>query len=264
MAKAFAGMRQHGGPAICDTALQQETSAEVPFGVMVKRGTVDRSCKNLSAANDKLFGVVQHSHAISKEELGTLGVKPGSMLDIMRQGRITVLAETNIAPGDRAHVRYAPGAGGTTLGAFRNAAVSNETIDVTGLVEFEETASAGQPVTIWLDMLNANAGADGVDGIDGTDGVDGVDGESAYTTTTSGFTMPAAAGTVVVPVLNTGWIAIGLVVFVETAGYMEATAKTVNSVTLKNLDYAGNAAGATVIAISKLVVPAGIEGPAGP
>lgn len=152
--KAFPGMRQHGGPFLCDTAIQEESSAEIPFGVMVKRGSVERTAKLVAGSSDKLFGVLQHSHAYDTTELGTVGVKPGAMLNIIRQGRCTVRTETSVVPGDRAFIRYAAGAGGSQLGAFRNAAVAGETIDATGCVEFLEAASAGGVVTVWVDMLN--------------------------------------------------------------------------------------------------------------
>ena len=59
-------------------------------------------------------------------------------------GKIYVYSETAVNIGDPVHVRYAPGAGGDLqLGNFRNAAVADETFQLTGAKWFEKTSAAG-------------------------------------------------------------------------------------------------------------------------
>ncbi len=102
------------------------------------------------------------------------------------------------------------------------------------------------------------AGADGTDGTDGTDGVD------AFTFTTAQFTQPAINSNVTVDVIDSTWMAIGQVLYVQNAGYYTVQSKpTVTSVSLKNLGYTGNVAPTTIVASGQEVSPAGIKGDTG-
>lgn len=86
----------------------------------------------------------------------------------------------------------------------------------------------------------------------------GAQGQSAYTTTTAGFTMPAVSSTVTVPVASSSWMSIGQVIYVQDAGYMRVSAvPTTTSVTLTNVGTTGNAAATTVIATTRTVSAAG-------
>lgn len=157
LAAAFAGMMADTCDASRVTGVQTEASAEIPFGVMLAKGTGDVDCILPAASGAKLVGVLQHSHSYDPGphgELGTTGLKPGAVLNVLRRGRIYVLVETNVAAMDRAFVRYAAGAGGTQLGAFRNAAVSSETIDLGGRAQFLTSALAGGVAVLEVDMLN--------------------------------------------------------------------------------------------------------------
>lgn len=80
--------------------------------------------------------------------------------------------------------------------------------------------------------------------------------------------MPAELATVTIAVGQSGWAAVGQVVFVLAAGYVQVTAvPTTNSITIKNLKdtpnlaYMGNAAPTTVIASGSMVTPGGVQGP---
>jgi len=260
MTAAFAGMLADTGRNDIFGALQAEASLEIPFGVMVCKGTGDNDAKLPAASDAKLIGVLVHSHAYEpRTDLGTTGVKPGATLNVMNRGRMHVLVEETVVREDRAYIRYASGAGGTQLGAFRKSAVSNETIDVRANVKFVTSASSGQLAIIEVDMLNTMS-----------IGATGAAGESAYTTSAANFNMPAENATVVVTVVNTGWAAVGQVVFVTGAGYMEVTAKDSTHLTLKNIEstgsgtYPANVAPATTISSGALIVPAGVSGPVGP
>ena len=101
----------------------------------------------------------------------------------------------------------------------------------------------------------------GPQGDPGADGTNGTDGSNAFTETTDSFTMPAVSGNVTVDVLDSTWMAVGQIVFVENAGYF-----TVNSVpdavsvSLTNLGYDGNAAPTTIIPSGQQVSPGGKKG----
>ena len=105
----------------------------------------------------------------------------------------------------------------------------------------------------------------------GTDGTNGINGINAFCRTSASFIVPAVGSDVVVPVephtgvTFDGWevpFAIGQVVFVETAGHFEVSARPATTqVTLNNLGYAGNSAVGSVIAQNRRVSPAGLIGP---
>lgn len=68
----------------------------------------------------------------------------------------------------------------------------------------------------------------------------------AYTTATAGFTVPSVGSTVVASVVDSSWAILGEVVWVQDSngagvgGTLLITAKTSNSLTLKNVSGAGN------------------------
>lgn len=156
MAAAFAGMLADAGIVkYAETMVQAEASAEVPFGIVVVMNTAPTAdgtpakAKLPAASTDKLWGIVLHSHSYdTRTELGTTGLKPKTLLSALRKGRVWVTVETAVAVGDRGHVRYAAGAGGTQLGALRNAAVGSETIDATTQIVFvtAQTVAGGLAV----------------------------------------------------------------------------------------------------------------------
>lgn len=116
----------------------------------------------------------------------------------------------------------------------------------------------------------------GAIGSSGADGADGADGVNAYTYTSAQFTMPntadnAPADEVTITVLNTAWMVVGQILFVQGAGYMEVVAiLNSTSVTLANLEdattgtYAPNSAFGAVVPAGSKVSPAGIQGIAAP
>jgi hypothetical protein len=155
MVKAFAGMLADTGGNDVASAVQSEASLEVPFGGFVAFGASDGAAILPAASSAKLLGCLVHDHTYEPgTNMGTVGVKPKNMLSVLRKGRIWVTPETAVAPGDRLHVRYAAGAGGSQLGACRNAAVASETLDCTTQGVFLTTASAGQLAILEIDMTN--------------------------------------------------------------------------------------------------------------
>ena len=123
---------------------QAEVSAEIPFGVVVARGATENACELVAATNDVLVGVVMHSHVYDPyTDLGTVGLKPNTMLNVANKARIWCLTETAFTDGQRGFVRYA---GTGQKGAIRNAAVTNETIDLGTKVRAVGTHNSGLAV----------------------------------------------------------------------------------------------------------------------
>lgn len=93
----------------------------------------------------------------------------------------------------------------------------------------------------------------------------GVPGKNAFTFTTSTYVQPVANQDVTVQVADSSFAALGQVLFVEDGGYYLVISKpTSTSLTLRNIDYPGNAAGGTGIIVNRAVSPAGLIGPQGP
>lgn len=143
MAVAFAGMLYDLTDNDIVSSVSQESSLEIPFGVGVCRGTVDSGVKLPAVSTAKMKGVAVHSHAYEPlDALGTVGVKPTFPINTLRRGRIWVIVEEAVVPGDRAFVRFAAGSGGSQLGAWRKSEVLDETLDLTAECEFQSTADA--------------------------------------------------------------------------------------------------------------------------
>lgn len=101
-------------------------------------------------------------------------------------------------------------------------------------------------------------GSRGPAGPVGSAGTGGVD---AFTVTTSNFTVPAINSNVNVDVLQDSWMAIGQIVFIESAGYYQVvTPISGTTVTLKNIGVSTNAVPTTIITFGKKVSPSGVAG----
>lgn len=136
------------------TGIQAEASAEMPFGAGVVRASGgDDNVKLPSAVTDNVRGVISHSHVYDKDQqLGTVGVKPKNLVNVVRRGRIRVKVEEAVVPGDRAYLRYA---GSGDKGAWRKSAVPGETIDCTAEAEFQTTAGVNGFAILDVDFTNS-------------------------------------------------------------------------------------------------------------
>lgn len=96
----------------------------------------------------------------------------------------------------------------------------------------------------------------GAQGSDGTNGTNGVD---SFTTVDSpGFTVPNAAGSVTIPVVNSSWIAVGQYIIVEgPANFLVTAVPNATSVTGTFTNDPGNVNPSTVIAAGAKVSPSG-------
>lgn len=143
-------------------AFNTEASAEIPFGFVVARDNTSpydvngNGAKLPAASTDKLLGVTRHSHAFSNSpngDLGSTGLKPGAMMDVLRLGRIWAACEDGCSPGDRLFVRYT--SAGTGKGTLRSTDAGGSTcIDATTKGEWQTKASAGAVAMIDIDFIN--------------------------------------------------------------------------------------------------------------
>lgn len=146
-------------------AFNTEASAEIAFGLAVVRdntapydvnGNGAKLPSAASGAGSVLLGIVRHSHAFSNSpggDLGTTGLKPGTMMDIMRVGRIWAICEDGCSPGDRLFVRHT--AAGTGRGSLRATDAGGATcLDATTKGEWQTKAAALGVAMIDVDFIN--------------------------------------------------------------------------------------------------------------
>lgn len=145
------------------SATSTEASAEIPFGVMVQRGTPDGSAKLLSstaaamAANNLLLGVVTHAQGYAEpQELGDTdagGLKPGTTFGVLLKGPIYVVPEENVTPASDVRVRVVV-TGNEVKGAFRATADASDCVEISAFARWMETGLAGSPTLLYIDMTN--------------------------------------------------------------------------------------------------------------
>ncbi len=162
LALPYAGLPGDVSDSVIVPAFNTEASAEIAFGLVVARDntapydTNGNGAKLPAASTDKLMGIVRHSHAYSNSpngDLGTTGLKPGAMMNVLRSGRIWAVCEDGCSPGDRLFVRYT--AAGTGKGSLRSTDAGGSTcIDATTKGEWVTKAAAGAVAMIDVDFVN--------------------------------------------------------------------------------------------------------------
>lgn len=145
------------------TMKNAEASASMVFGRAVKfkdTVTTDKDAVYPAAETDKVLGIILHAHTYALEwtdadgtEYGQLdadGVKVGGFLNILRRGRVLVIAEDAVEAGDPLWVRCTAGGAGEVVGGLTNADEGTETIDCSTKGMWLTSASAGG--LAWLDV----------------------------------------------------------------------------------------------------------------
>lgn len=168
-AAAFAGMMADMTQAyVKDTYVQGEASAEIPFGAFVVMGTGPVSgdpalgggtpaLGKLPAASTDDYkggGFVIHAHDYDKRlELGVTGLKPKTMMSVLRRGKIWVTSGTAMGIADPVYVQYT--AGIASPGQVANASDGGKNVQLFGARVVYATLAAGL-VCVEVDM-NAHA-----------------------------------------------------------------------------------------------------------
>jgi hypothetical protein len=159
MSAAFAGMRASNNPGdVIIPMRNNEASAEIAFGRAVKyEGSTDDDGALLpTAETSKIAGIVMHRHGYtvgSNGELGTTGLKPGAIMEVMKKGELWVTVEDAVVPGDRLWVRAVAGGDPEFLGGLLPADDSTDTVDCTAFGEFQTTAAAGGLARLRIDFI---------------------------------------------------------------------------------------------------------------
>jgi hypothetical protein len=161
MTVAIVGQIADANDVSIASRVSEESAAEIPFGVMVIRGT-DKERQALllhtsSAAMEQLLAGVSTHHASYDKpaELGEVGLKPKVTFGVLRKGRVYVLPEETVAPGDAVRVRAVAGAG-EQAGAFRKTADdTSDCIDISLFAQWISAGSTTVPAILEIDMTNS-------------------------------------------------------------------------------------------------------------
>lgn len=163
-AKGYAGTLDTAAPHLIVTARNAESSASIPFGKAVvwdpSTPATERDATLPANQSDPVMGIVVHSHRYSKKwvdgdgnthgELDETGLMPGTIMGVLRKGRILVTAATAVVAGvSKLYVRRTAGLG-ETLGALEDAADSTDMIDCTSKGTWMSTVGAGE--LAWLEV----------------------------------------------------------------------------------------------------------------
>lgn len=128
---------------------------EIPFGVGVcldERSGDKQAVRLPRQATDVtglLFDGVTMADFARSSHLATY--PRNSMISVMRKGYIFVVVEEAVSKGDQPFVRYASGAGGTQLGAFRKTVDSSSAAALPN-ARYETTAVLGGLAVVKLDF----------------------------------------------------------------------------------------------------------------
>ncbi len=153
-------------------AINREASASIAFGraVVFKTSspTTDLDVLLPATENDLVAGIVIHfdqypraftttdnaGASVTVGELDGTGLRPGTMMAILRRGKILVTVEDGCLVGDRLWVRAVAGGDPEFLGGLNNADDSTDMIDCTKQGQFLSSASAGGLAELWVDFTN--------------------------------------------------------------------------------------------------------------
>lgn len=108
------------------SAVNEEATASIVIGTMVKLGTAAGLVKKLTDSHEAPWGIVTRAHAYSEAQIESLEVdtdvffdalKPGAPMGIGRHGEYAVIIEEDVDFDDPVHVR-AVAVAGEIAGAF--------------------------------------------------------------------------------------------------------------------------------------------------
>lgn len=131
--------------------VSEEATLGMPFGIAVGRGAADNGIILLADANTKIDGLLVHTHAVEPFYAATspagTGVSPKGTGSVLKKGRMYVLPEVAVVPGNDVYARYTASGGNTQKGALRTDADTAKATQITQAV-WESTAAAATPALV--------------------------------------------------------------------------------------------------------------------
>jgi len=129
----LAGQISDSNPFSLDSAPNAESTLSIPFGIAMKIDSVSGGYKLPAASGDitnrMAVNVIinrnrfySYDASLNPTITGNDRVAPGGWCAGLTLGYVAVVVEEAVNAGDPCFIRYASGAGGTQLGAFRKSA----------------------------------------------------------------------------------------------------------------------------------------------
>jgi len=113
-AAAFAGLLADAAPHVIQSLANEET-VNVPFGVVVAKGTADNQFLLPTAADDEIEGITVHSHAMDNRGITTdQDIPTLKMASVLRWGDVYCVPELAVSKGDKVFYRIANGVADAT------------------------------------------------------------------------------------------------------------------------------------------------------
>ena len=143
------------------TYLQEESSAHIPFGRVVKLGTADAGtgvsgAKVPSAKTDKLVGISTFARSFNRgTELDDDGILPKVHFGVTEKGTLWIMPEEDVVPGDAVHARVTTNSA-KLPGMIGKSDDGAKTIDITPFAQWRTAGgpTLGQPAKLTFDFTN--------------------------------------------------------------------------------------------------------------
>jgi hypothetical protein len=142
---------------------KNDSGGAIPFGIGLKTGpNKGDAVVPPSGAGDKLRGISMFEQGLNNIGLASASPATAGILDqvefnLVERGRVWVIAEEAVDVDSPVYCRYAAGAGGTQLGAFRASADTATAALVKGARYLSKTTGVNQLALLEFDTLVANS-----------------------------------------------------------------------------------------------------------
>lgn len=149
------GQLADGGTDRHTRTFAEENGVDYFFGRAVERGTADNEFISPAGTAANFLGITSKTHAVEIGELpldpALEGIPGGQPANVTTKGRVIVLPETAVAPGNAVFYRFQnTGADPEGQGRFRadNDAASGDVVEVTAGLTWRSSANAGEPAIL--------------------------------------------------------------------------------------------------------------------
>ena len=140
---------QRADLGLIDIISKAAEGSEINFGRAVIRGTSDDQAKLPSATGQAFMGVTEFTTAWAANASDVHLYEENREMNIVTFGRMWVITEEAVVPGDPVFFRHTAGGGGSIIGRFRTDADTASADQIVGAT-FETTAGAGALAMIKL------------------------------------------------------------------------------------------------------------------
>lgn len=156
MTVAIEGQLADNGPHDIVARFNKEASLKMNFGRAVMFGAIETEALLPAAETSLIQGIIIHANQYttgSDGELTSTGLIPGSVINVLRKGRVWAMARTAVVPGSRLWVRaVSSDTGFEVKGGLEDADDGTDTVDCTGQGVWLTAAAQGALAILEVDF----------------------------------------------------------------------------------------------------------------